>query len=50
VHSKDFGGNPAGQIIGSIDKVKPARQVVLDLVERWIDAMGSLNALMADDS
>ena len=25
VHSKEFGGNPAGQILGSVDKVRPAR-------------------------
>ena len=48
VHSKEFGGNPAGQIIGSIDKVKPARAVVMEMVEGWIDTMGHLNELMDD--
>ena len=45
VHTKEFGGSPAGQILGSVDKVKPARQVVLDMVEGWIDTMAGLNAL-----
>ncbi len=45
VHAKEFGGNPAGQIIGSINSVKPARTVVLEMVEGWIDTMGALNAL-----
>jgi NAD(P)H-dependent flavin oxidoreductase YrpB (nitropropane dioxygenase family) len=39
VHSKDFGGSPPGQILGSVDKVKPARRIVLDLVEGWVDTM-----------
>ena len=47
VHTKEFGGSPAGQILGSVDKVKPARQVVLDMVEGWIDTMAGLNALAA---
>ena len=45
VHTKEFGGSPAGQILGSVDRVKPARQVVLDMVEGWIDTMASLNEL-----
>ena len=36
VHSKEFGGHPAGQIIGSMDKVRPARDMVLDMVQGWI--------------
>lgn len=42
VHSKAFGGNPGGQVLGSIDRVRPARQVVLDMVEGWIGAVGGL--------
>ena len=37
VHAKEFGGHPAGQIISSIDKVRPARDMVLDMVQGWID-------------
>ena len=44
VHSKEYGGHPAGQIIGSIDKVRPARDMVLDMVQGWIDAVERSNA------
>jgi NAD(P)H-dependent flavin oxidoreductase YrpB (nitropropane dioxygenase family) len=37
VHSKEFGGHPAGQIIGSIGKVRPARDMVMDMVQGWIE-------------
>ena len=37
VHSKDFGGHPAGQIIGSLDRVRPAKDVVAGMVEQWIE-------------
>lgn len=46
VHSKEFGGSPVGQIVGSIDKVRPARDVVLDMVQGWIDATDRLHGLM----
>lgn len=35
--SRDFAGTPAGQIIGRIDKVRPTREVMLDLVTEWIE-------------
>ena len=37
VHNKELGGYPAGQIVGSIDKIRPARDMVLDMVQGWID-------------
>lgn len=49
VHSKEFGGTPVGQIVGSIDRVRPARQVVLDMVEQWIDTVESLGRLVEQD-
>ncbi len=50
VHSKDFGGHPAGQIIGSLDRVRPAKDVVAGMVEQWIEATTRLYGLMADVS
>jgi NAD(P)H-dependent flavin oxidoreductase YrpB (nitropropane dioxygenase family) len=47
VHSKDFAGHPAGQILGSVDRVRPARDVVLSMVEEWIDTTQKLTDLMA---
>jgi NAD(P)H-dependent flavin oxidoreductase YrpB (nitropropane dioxygenase family) len=49
VHSKEFGGNPVGQIVGSIDRIQPARQVVLDMVEQWIGTIDGLGTLMQGD-
>ncbi len=46
VHSKEFGGTPIGQIVGSIDRVRPARDVVLEMVEGWIETMERLEGLM----
>ncbi|CAB4747930.1 MAG: nitronate monooxygenase [Actinobacteria bacterium] len=48
VHSKEFGGYPAGQIIGSLDKVRPAKDMVLDMVESWIETTEKLNSFLAD--
>jgi NAD(P)H-dependent flavin oxidoreductase YrpB (nitropropane dioxygenase family) len=39
VHNKNFAGHPAGQIIGSIGKVRPARDMVMDMVEGWIETV-----------
>jgi NAD(P)H-dependent flavin oxidoreductase YrpB (nitropropane dioxygenase family) len=49
VHDKGFAGHPVGQIVGSIDKVRPARQVVLEMVEQWITAVERLDSLMATE-
>jgi NAD(P)H-dependent flavin oxidoreductase YrpB (nitropropane dioxygenase family) len=50
VHSKEFGGHPVGQIVGSIDRVRPARQVVLEMVEQWIATVEGLDRLMERDA
>jgi NAD(P)H-dependent flavin oxidoreductase YrpB (nitropropane dioxygenase family) len=48
VHSKAFAGHPAGQIVGSIDRVRNAKDVVADMVEGWIETTERLNSLMED--
>ena len=35
-----------GQIVGSMNQVKSARQVVMDMVEEYIETMDRLNAQM----
>lgn len=37
-----------GQIVGSMDTVKPAARVVLEMVEEFIDAVQRLDTLLAD--
>ena len=46
VHAKDFAGSPAGQICGSIDRVRPAKDIVRDMVEQWIDTTERMHSLM----
>jgi NAD(P)H-dependent flavin oxidoreductase YrpB (nitropropane dioxygenase family) len=35
-----------GQVVGSLDKVRSARSVVLDMVSEFIDAVGQLEQLV----
>ncbi|BBX96113.1 putative monooxygenase [Mycobacterium lacus] len=35
-----------GQVVGSLDRVRPVRSVVLDMVEEFIDTVGRLDALV----
>ena len=37
MHTRDFAGSPAGQVLGRVDRVRPARDIVMDMVEGWID-------------
>jgi NAD(P)H-dependent flavin oxidoreductase YrpB (nitropropane dioxygenase family) len=39
---------PVGQIVGSMNRVKPAAQVVYSLIEEYIEAVERLNRLNAD--
>ena len=34
-----------GQVVGTMDRVKPARQVVLDMVEEYIDTYERLRRI-----
>jgi NAD(P)H-dependent flavin oxidoreductase YrpB (nitropropane dioxygenase family) len=45
VQSREFGGSPAGQILGCVDRVRPARQIVMDMVEEWIEAAEAMQRL-----
>ena len=35
--SKDLSGSPVGQIVGRMNHVRPAKDVVYDIIEEWID-------------
>jgi len=48
VHAKEFGGHPVGQIVGSIDRVRPAKDVVREMVEQWIETTEHLHGLMTE--
>lgn len=48
VHSRELSGSPAGQIIGRVHSVRPARDVVYEIVEEWIDTNQRIAASMDD--
>jgi NAD(P)H-dependent flavin oxidoreductase YrpB (nitropropane dioxygenase family) len=48
-HSREFAGSPAGQIIGRVHRVRPAREVVADIVDEWIETTERLAGLLSDD-
>jgi len=35
-----------GQVVGSLNKVRPARSVVLDMISEFIDVVGRLDELV----
>lgn len=45
---KEFAGMPVGQIVGSMNRVRSAKQVVLDLVDEYIDTVSDLGDSLAD--
>ncbi len=49
VRSRELSGSPAGQIIGRVHSVRPARDVVFDIVEEWIDTNERIAAATRQD-
>jgi NAD(P)H-dependent flavin oxidoreductase YrpB (nitropropane dioxygenase family) len=37
VQNEALSGSPVGQIVGLMDKVRPAKDIVYDIVEEWIE-------------
>jgi NAD(P)H-dependent flavin oxidoreductase YrpB (nitropropane dioxygenase family) len=50
VQSREFGGSPAGQVLGRIDRVRRAKDVVFDLVEECLAATERLTRLSQGSS
>jgi NAD(P)H-dependent flavin oxidoreductase YrpB (nitropropane dioxygenase family) len=48
--NKELQGFPVGQIVGRMDRVRSAREVVLDMVEEWIDTTQRLNGMIGSGS
>jgi NAD(P)H-dependent flavin oxidoreductase YrpB (nitropropane dioxygenase family) len=46
VQNKELSGSPVGQIVGRMNKVRPARDVIFDLVEESIEASERLGKYM----
>ncbi|HLI52713.1 MAG TPA: nitronate monooxygenase family protein [Acidimicrobiales bacterium] len=47
--ARDLATYFVGQVVGSLDRVRPARAVVLEMVEEFIDAAGRLGRLVDGD-
>ena len=43
--AKDVMFNPVGQIVGSMNKVRSARELIAELVEQYTEAVDRLNGL-----
>lgn len=43
--AKDINFNPVGQIVGTMNKVRPTRAVIMDMVEEYLEATGRLDEL-----
>ena len=41
--------NPVGQVIGQLNEVESCRQVIMRMVEEYIEALDHLNALLPED-
>ncbi len=46
--AEQLAGYFVGQVVGQLNKVQPARQVVLDMVEEFIDAVQDLEKLLGE--
>ncbi len=47
--AKDVNFNPVGQIVGSMNAIRPVRQVIYDLVQDYLDAVERLQSLFPKD-
>ncbi|MGA4540001.1 NAD(P)H-dependent flavin oxidoreductase [Uniformispora flossi] len=47
--NKELNGWPVGQIVGAIDRVRPTQEVVLDMVEEWVETTERLGKLLSED-
>jgi NAD(P)H-dependent flavin oxidoreductase YrpB (nitropropane dioxygenase family) len=47
--SKALSGSPVGQIIGRVDRVRPAKDVVFDIIDEYVDTMEKLGKGLGAD-
>ena len=46
--NRELVGMPVGQIVGSMDAVRPAKDVIFEMVSEFVDASERLGQLLAD--
>jgi NAD(P)H-dependent flavin oxidoreductase YrpB (nitropropane dioxygenase family) len=49
-HTRELIGFPVGQIVGRMNKVRPSRDLVLEMVEEWIETTEKLSAMLGDEA
>jgi hypothetical protein len=42
-------GSPVGQIVSRMNAVRPVKEVMYDLMNEFVDAVGRMNTLVAED-
>jgi len=47
--AQDVAFNPVGQIVGQMNEVQPVRQVIVGLVEEYLDSVERMNATLPND-
>jgi NAD(P)H-dependent flavin oxidoreductase YrpB (nitropropane dioxygenase family) len=47
---KELLGMPVGQIVGEMNKVRPAKDVIFDMVEEFIEVTEGLSGLVAEST
>jgi NAD(P)H-dependent flavin oxidoreductase YrpB (nitropropane dioxygenase family) len=47
--NEELTGIPVGQIVGSMNRVRPVKDVIFDMVEEFVETSEKLGALLADD-
>jgi NAD(P)H-dependent flavin oxidoreductase YrpB (nitropropane dioxygenase family) len=46
---QDLQGMPVGQIVGRMNAVRPVRDVILDLMEGFVDATSTLDTMLDEE-
>jgi NAD(P)H-dependent flavin oxidoreductase YrpB (nitropropane dioxygenase family) len=47
VANRELTGMPVGQVVSRMNKVRPSKDVIYEMIEEYIDTMGRLNALQS---
>ncbi len=47
-NSRELVGYPVGQIVGRLDKVRPTKDVMRDMIEEWIDTTQRMAQILGD--
>jgi NAD(P)H-dependent flavin oxidoreductase YrpB (nitropropane dioxygenase family) len=49
-HSRELSGQPVGQIVGRMNSVRPAKDVVYEIIDEWIETNQRIAASVGESS